>query len=68
MSENQVFSTYQYLYSIKHISSFWPNFGMHYNTTAWAITAQFFHAQRFLQLKQNTQKVKDTHHITSKVA
>ena len=37
--------------------------------TAWAISTQFFHAQRlFLQARQNTQKAKDTQHMTSKVA
>ena len=50
------------------VSSFWPYFGKHYNTTAWAITTQFFHVQCYLQARQNTQKVTDTHHITSKSA
>ena len=37
------------------VSSFWPYFDKHCNTTAWAITTQFFQAQRCLQLRQNTQ-------------
>ena len=50
------------------VSSFWPNFEKYYNTIALAITTLFFHAQRFLQARQNTQKLKDAQHITSKVA